>query len=312
MTNSNGYQLGRVEWSMLLVLSLLWGSSFINLKNALGEMEPFTVVFFRVSIAAIGLLIWCAIRRKSMKLTLKQHIVLVILGMVLTAVPFSFFTWGQKYISTSMASVFNGTVPFFAAVFAHFWLGNSERLTPNKVMGLLIGLVGIVTMIGVDALHNFDLTNFGQLSIIIACFFYAISGIFTRRFVPDELDNTVVATYSLVWSTVAMAIVAYFADGIPSFEYSASVWLSLAMLGLLSTAVTYVILFRLLKRAGASNTSLTTFIIPIFAIGIGVIFLDESLEFNEIIGVIIIVVGLSFIQNLHKTIKKIFKSAASS
>ncbi len=303
MKQQSKIQMGKVEWAMLLTLSLLWGSSFINLKLSLTEMEPFTLVFMRVAIAAIALILWCLFRRKSMKMSFKQHLIIFGLGMVLTAIPFSFFTWGQKYISTSMASIINGTVPFFTALFAHFLLGHSERLTKNKVIGLLIGFIGILTIIGPEAITNFDLTNFGQVSIIIACFFYAVSGIYTKLYVPQALDNTVVATYSLIWATLVMAIVATFFDGLPAFNYSAKVWLSISILGVLSTAVTYVILFRLIRRAGASNTSLTTFIIPIFAIGIGIIILDESLELKEIIGVLLILLGVAFIQNMHKSIK---------
>ena len=245
-----------------------------------------------------------------MHLSLKEHIIVFGLGMVLTAIPFSFFTWGQKYISTSMASIFNGTVPFFTALFAHFLLGQSERLTINKVIGLLIGLLGILTIIGFDVLTSFDLTNLGQLSIIAACFFYAVSGIYTRLLVPNHIDNTVISTYSLIWATLVVGVVAIYSDGIPTLDYSLKVWTSITLLGVLSTAVTYVILFRLIKRAGASNTSLTTFVIPIFAIAIGIIFLGETLELNEVIGVLLILLGVSFIQNMHKTFGKILFSKA--
>lgn len=305
MAKQSSYHMGKTEWAILLLLSVLWGSSFINLKNALAEIEPFTVVFLRISIAGLGLLIWCVIKRKKLKLTVKQHIILFGMGMTTAAIPFIFFTWGQKFISTGMASIFNGTVPFFTAIFAHFLLGHSERLTANKAIGLLIGLAGIVTMIGIDAIENFDLTNFGQLAIICATFFYAISGIYNRIFVPDEWDNTVVATYSLLWSALVTGIISFYFDGLPTFNYSSGVWASILILGLLSTALAYVFMFKILKSAGPSNTSLTTFIIPIFAISIGTIFLGESFDTNEIIGVALILIGLGFIQNLHKLIKKL-------
>lgn len=304
MLQKTQYKMGKAEWTMLIILSILWGSSFINLKNALTEIEPFTVVFLRTSMAGAGLLIWCLIARKSLKLTLKQHIIMFGMGMVMAAIPFTFFTWGQKFISTSMASVFNGTVPFFTAIFAHFLLGQTDRLTTNKVIGLLIGLTGIIMMIGTDAIFDFDLTNIGQLAIIAATFFYAISGIYNRLFVEDSLDNTVLATYCLLWSALVTGIVSFSVDGAPSFDYTGSIWLSLLMVSLLSTALAYVILFKIIKTAGASNTSLTTFIIPIFAIAIGTIFLGESFEINEVIGVILILLGLAFIQNLHKLIFK--------
>lgn len=307
MAKNNTYTMGKAEWIMLIILSILWGTSFLNLKNALSEVEPFTVVFLRIGFAAFGLLIWCIVSKKSLKLTAKQHVIMFIMGMLMAAIPFTFFTWGQKYISTSMASIFNGSVPFFTAIFAHFLLGQSERLTINKTIGLLIGLMGIIVMIGTDAITDFDLTNIGQLAIIGATFFYAISGIYNRLYVDDGLDNTVLATYSLMWSALVTGIVSFYFDGAPTLDYSASVWVSLLMVSLLSTALAYVILFKIIKTAGASNTSLTTFIIPIFSITIGTLFLGERFETNEIIGVLLILLGLAFIQNLHKSILKLIK-----
>ncbi|MBL1422359.1 MAG: DMT family transporter [Alphaproteobacteria bacterium] len=307
MARTTKYKMGKTEWFLLLTLSVLWGSSFINLKNALSEIEPFTVVFLRITLAALGLLVWSLITKKSFKLPLKQHIILFGMGMTMAAIPFIFFTWGQKYISTSMASIFNGGVPFFTAMFAHFLLGQSERLTVNKIIGLLVGFAGIVTMIGIDAIENFDLTNLGQLSILTATFFYAISGIYNRLFISDDMDNIVLATYSLLWSSLVTGLISFSVEGLPTLNYSGSVWVSLLMISLLSTALAYVLLFKIIKTAGASNTSLTTFIIPIFAITLGTLFLGESFEPNEIIGVILILVGLAFIQNLHKLLLKLIR-----
>ena len=307
MNKKTEYKMGKAEWLMLIILSVLWGSSFINLKNALSEIEPFTVVFLRITLASLGLLIWCVISKKDLNINLKQHVILFGMGMTMAAIPFIFFTWGQKYISTSMASIFNGGVPFFTAIFAHFLLGQSERLTINKTIGLLLGFAGIITMIGIDAIENFDLTNIGQLSILTATFFYAISGIYNRLFISDELDNTVLATYSLIWSSLVTGIISFSVEGVPTLSYSGSVWVSLLMISLLSTALAYVILFKIIKTAGASNTSLTTFIIPIFAITLGTILLGESFETNEIMGVVLILVGLAFIQNLHKLLIKLVR-----
>ncbi len=300
MVDKINFQMGRTEWIMLLALSFLWGMSFINLKITLTEMQPLTLVFFRTAIASLGLIVWCFIRKKNMHLSFKEHLLMVVLGVIMTAIPFSFFAWGMQHISTSVAAVFNGTVPFFTAIFAHFLLGQTERLTLGKTIGLGFGLLGIFTIAGFDSITNFDLSNMGQLAIIIACFFYSISGIFIRLFVPNSLDNTVISTYSLIWAALVIGGVTLYFDGMPSFGYSPKVWFSISVLGLLSTAVTYIILFRLIKRAGASNTSLTTFIIPIFAITIGIIFLGESLNTNEVIGIFLILIGVGFIQGLYK------------
>ncbi|MCJ8322278.1 MAG: DMT family transporter [Hyphomicrobiales bacterium] len=306
MANKTTYNMGKAEWIMLLALAVLWGSSFINLKISLQELQPFTLVFLRTSIAGLALLLWCVLSKRSLKLTLKEHIILFGMGMTSSAIPFSFFTWGQQFVNTSVASIFNGTVPFFTAIFAHFILGHSERLSANKIIGLLIGFVGILTIIGFDVITEFDVTNIAQLSLICATFFYAISGIYNRLWVSDSLNNTVISTYCLLWSGLVTGFIAIYFEGLPTLDYSHNIWLSITILSLLSTALAYVILFKLLKRAGPSNTSLSTFIIPIFAIAIGVILLGESLEVNEIIGVVLILVGVGFIQNLQKRLAKLF------
>ncbi len=304
MVDKIKHHMGRAEWGMLFILAFLVSLAFITSKIALIEIPPFALTFMRTSIASLALIAWCLIRKKNMKLPFKQHVPVMIIG-TMFAFAFSFFTWGLQYTSTSIASVLLGTLPFFVAIFAHFLLGKTERLTPNKIIGLLIGLVGVITIIGFNTIADFNLTNIGQLAIIISCLFRAMNGISIRLYVQNHLDKTVVATYTLIWASVPLGIVSLFLEGTPSFDYSANIWVSVSALALLSTAVTGVMVFRLIKRIGASNTSLTTFIIPIFAIGIGVIFLGESLKTNEIIGIFLILIGVGFIQNLHKKFARV-------
>lgn len=301
----NQYSMGKVEWIMLLSLSLLWGFSFINIKNALTEISPFQLVFLRLCIAFSALYIWSVLRKKSLKLTVNQHLLLIGGGLLSCAIPFSFFTWGQQYVSTSIGAIFTGCVPFFTALLAHVFLGASERMTRRKALGLTLGLIGIITIMGLDNLAHLDITNMGQFSIICACFFYASSGIYYQRFIPSTLDKTVVTTYTLLWAGVAMSIVSVSIEGLPTLNYSAEVWGSLSALALFSTAFAYIILFRLLERAGPSSTSLNTFIIPVVGIVIGVSLLSENLISSDIMGVLLIFLGVAIIQKCDKLLKRI-------
>ena len=299
------YMMGKTEWIMLLSLSLLWGFSFINIKNALVEIPPFSLVFIRLCIAALFLYVWCTIKRKRFNISAKEHLILLGGGLISCAIPFSFFTWGQQYVATSIGAIFNGCVPFFTALLAHFFLGGSERMTLRKAIGLSFGLVGIITIMGFNNLANLDITNIGQLLIICACFFYGSSGIYFQKFVPNHIDKTVVATCTLFWAAIAMSFVSISFEGLPTLDYSLKVWGSVTALAIFSTAIAYIILFKLLKRAGPSTTSLNTFIIPVVGILLGISLMGESLQTNEIIGIVLVFTGVSIIQNFALLIKKL-------
>ncbi|OUS23884.1 EamA family transporter ['Osedax' symbiont bacterium Rs2_46_30_T18] len=310
--NTNQYTMGKVEWIMLLALSLLWGFSFINIKNSLDQIPPFTLVFLRLCIAFSALFLWCLISKQKLRLSAREQLLLLGGGLLSCAIPFSFFTWGQQHVSTSIGAIFNGSVPFFTAFLAHFFIGGSERMSWRKALGLGMGMLGIITIMGIDKLSNFDLTSLGQLSMICACFFYGCSGIYYQKFVPDHIDKTVVTTYTLIWAAIAMSLVSINIEGIPSFEYRLDVWLSLFILALFSTALAYIILFRLLKRAGPSNTSLNTFIIPVVGIFVGISLLGESLNSQDIFGVVLIFSGVAIIRNFDSLLKKLLRQKVPS
>lgn len=298
----------KIEWIMLLSLSLLWGFSFINIKNSLQQIPPFTLVFLRLCIATAALLLWCYLRKKNLALQTKQHFKLMGAGLLACAIPFSFFTWGQQHVSTSIGSIFNGCVPFFTALLAHFLIGGKEQLSWRKALGLTIGLSGIVTIMGISNLSTLDLSNSGQLAMICACFFYASSGIYYQRIIGNQIDKSVATAFTLFWAAIAMSVVSISIEGVPSLDYRNDVWSSLIILALFSTALAYLILFQLLQRAGPSNTSLNTFIIPVVGIIIGTTWLHEQLQTKDMIGVSLIFLGIFIIQNFAKIFKQAIRA----
>ncbi|MEH6446779.1 MAG: DMT family transporter [Oceanospirillaceae bacterium] len=305
---TDNYKMGTTEWAMLISLALLWGFSYINIKNALTEIEPFSLVSIRLVIAFSALALYCILSGKSFQLTLGMHLRLVGSGLLACAIPFSLFTWGQQYVSTSIGSIFNACVPFFTALLGHYILAGSETMNWRKAIGLSIGCSGIIIMLGIDNLAEFDLSNAGQLAMIGACFFYAASSIYYRKVVGDEVDKIVATCCTLFWAAITMVIVSIGYEGLPTLNYSPDVWLSVSTLALLSTALAYVIVLKLLQRAGPSNTSLNTFLIPIVGISIGIFILDESLKTADIIGVLLIFSGVAIIQNFGKSIRYILIS----
>jgi len=141
--------------------------------------------------------------------------------------------------------------------------------------------------------------------MICACFFYAISGIYYQKVVPSHLDKTVITTYTLFWAALAMSTVSIPLEGLPSLDYSTKTWLSLSILSVMSTALAYIIVFRLLKRAGPSNTSINTFLIPVVGILVGISLMGETLSSNDMLGVGLIFSGVAIIQNVSSLLQKL-------
>jgi len=213
------------------------------------------------------------------------------MGALNNAIPFSLIFWGQTSIGAGLASILNGTTAVFGAVVAGMFLAN-EPLTMRKIAGALFGLFGVAVIMGIDALTQFSLQNLGQLAIIGAALSYAFAGVWGKRFLSTQ-PPVMNAFGMLVGSTILMIPVVIFTEGIPTVRLSSQVWASLIALASLSTAVAYLLYFRILARAGAANLMLVTLLIPPVAVTLSVIFLGEKLGLNAWLGFGIIAIGLA-------------------
>lgn len=285
--------MGALEWFLLITLSVLWGGSFFFSKVALTGFPPFTLVLGRVGIAAIILNIIVRATGHRMPSSIKIWGTFLVMGMLNNLIPFSLIFWGQTQISSSLASILNATTPIWTVILAHFLTGD-EQLTPNKFWGSLLGLIGVVILIGLDVLKGLGANTLAQLAVIGAALSYAIAGIFGKRF--KEIPPLVTAAGQISGTTVMMIPIALIMDRpwlapTPKLE----VWGALLGLAFLSTALAYIIYFRLLSSAGATNLLLVTFLIPVSAILLGMIVLGERLAIQSFIGMGLIGLGLMFI-----------------
>ncbi|NYZ15127.1 DMT family transporter [Azospirillum sp. RWY-5-1] len=283
------------EWGLLLALSLLWGGSFFFVAVALSELPPFTLVLLRVSLAAAALHI--VLRLAGLRLPGDRETLVALAGMSVlnNVIPFSLIVWGQTQVASGLASILNAATPLFTVVIAHVWTAD-ERMTGGRAGGVLIGLAGVAAMVGVDALRAAGGSLAGQLACLGAALSYAIAGVYGRRFRAMGVPPLVTATgqvtvSSLLLLPVAMAVDAPWTLPLPS----ATVMAALLGLGLLSTALAYLLFFRLLASAGATNIALVTFLIPVMAIALGVAVLGERLEPRHLLGMAMIGLGLAAI-----------------
>ncbi|MFZ5651177.1 MAG: DMT family transporter [Bacillota bacterium] len=285
--------MGPVEWLLLIALSIVWGGSFFFGKVAVTELPPFTVVLSRVALAAIALNVMVYFLGHRMPVSIKQWKSFFVMGMLNNLIPFSLILWGQTQIASGLASILNATTPLFTAVLAHFLTGD-ERLTGNRLIGVFSGVTGVAIMIGMDSLSGLGLHVVADLAVIAAAVSYSCAGIFGRRF--KGCSPLVVATGQVTATTVMALPVALITDSPwnlprPGLETLFAV----IALGLLCTALAYIIYFRILATAGATNVLLVTFLIPVSALLLGTTLLDERLQLHHISGMALITLGLAAI-----------------
>jgi len=219
----------------------------------------------------------------------------LVMGLLNNLVPFALIVWGQHHIASGLASILNATTPLFTVVVAHL-LTPDETLTPLKAGGVAVGFGGAVAMIGPAALQGLGQDVLAQLACLAAALSYAFAGIFGRRFRRMGVTPLATATGQVSASTLMLLPLMLLADqpwrlAMPG----ADVWLAVLGVGLLSTALAYILYFRILAAAGATNLLLVTFLIPLTAILLGVLVLGEALLPRHLLGMLLIGIGLALI-----------------
>lgn len=295
MTNGKppAYAMGALEWVMLVTLAAVWGGSFFFNKIALRDLPPFTLVWVRSVLGALLLVVIVRLSGESLTQPRSVWRSFMVIGVLNNLLPFSLISYGQTQIASGLASILNATTPLFTVVVAHF-VTHDERMTPAKLVGVLLGLAGVVLMIGVDALRGIGLDVLAQTACLGAAFSYACASLFGRRL--RQVPALVSATGPIICGAVMMAPVALIVDR--PWELAmpdAATWGAMAGLVVLCTALSYILYFRILAAAGATNLMLVTFLIPVSALLLGVSVLGEVIEPRQIGGMALIFLGLTAI-----------------
>ncbi len=290
-----GQRMGAVEWAMLVALSVLWGGSFFFNGVAVRELPSLTIVLARVGIAALALWAVLAVLRVRMPPVPGLWLAFLGMGLLNNVVPFAFFVWGQHHIASGIAAILNATTPLFTVLVAHL-LTPDERLTSGKAAGVVVGLVGVVVMLGADLLAGLGVGLAAQAACLAAALSYAFAGVFGRRFRRMGVPPLATATGQVTASTLVMLPLAVAVDQpwmlTPPGLHT---WGALLGIGVLSTALAYVLYFRILAAAGATNLLLVTFLIPVSTILLGSLVLGERLESKHFGGMSLIGIGLALI-----------------
>ena len=276
------------QWSLLSLLALLWGISFFFSKVALAELPPMTLVLGRFGIAAMALLLAARASGHRMPRSPRVWAGFFVLGALNSFVPFGLIAWGQVQLTSGLASILNATTPLFTALVAHAW--GDERLTANRVAGVLVGLGGVCVLIGPGALGHLGAHTLAELAILGAAVSYAFAGTYGRRF---RALPPVVPVAGMMTTAALMALpVALVVDRPWTLDVGTRTWGALLGLALLSTALGFVLYFRLLATAGATNVMLVTLLMPIVALLLGALILGEAVTATALAGMALIFAGL--------------------
>ena len=285
--------MGVREWALLVLLSVLWGGSFFFGEIALAELPPFSVALSRVGIAALILIL--AVRAAGHRMPRGASLwgALIVMGGLNNLIPFCLILWGQTQLASGLAAILNATTPLFTVVLAHVLTGD-EKMTGNRLGGVLLGLAGVSVLIGAGALRGLGVELAAQIAVLGAALSYGLAAIYGRRFARSP--PLVTAAGQVTAAAVMLLPVVLIVDRPWTLSSPGlSTWSAVLALAVLSTALAYVIYFRVLATAGPTNLLLVTFLIPVSAIGLGAAFLGERLDANQVSGMALIGLGLAAI-----------------
>ncbi len=283
------------DWAILAALALIWGGAFFLIGVAVRHVPPFTYVLMRLTLAAGAMWAVLAWRREPLALPREAWGAIFLLALLNNALPFTLFGWAQTHIASGLASILNATTPIWGVIVAHLFTAD-EKITPRKLAGVAVGFAGVAVMIGPGLLSTLGGGVLAELACVVAALAYALAGVWARRFKAMGVSPFSVTTGQLTVGAVMMLPVALIGDrpwtmALPPLQ----AWAAIAALAVVCTALGYVLYFRLIDRAGATNALLVTLLVPPTAILLGVLFLGEVIAPHDFAGLALIALGLAAI-----------------
>jgi len=275
------------DWTRLIILSLLWGGSYTWIELALIELNPMMIVFYRVLISSIFLIVICKVLSLTFKIEKKIFIFLFFMSLTNNVIPFNLIAWGQQEITASVGSILNATTPLFTVIIANYW-PNGEKATLNRVFGVIIGFCGVILLMGLS-IHDIDNSIIGQAAILLAAISYAISALIGKEI--KKIHPAISATYMLSISSVVLLPIILLSGNELIPQASKQSMIAILGLAIFSTSLAYLIFYKLIENIG-SNVMLVTLLMPVSAILLSIIILNETINTTQIIGLILILTGL--------------------
>ena len=288
------------DWFLVISLGILWGASFLFVEVLLDLINPFLIVYFRVSIASVILVLFLYLSKIKFKSSYKMIYNLFVMALLNNVVPFLLIAYGQRTTTGGLASILNANTSLITILLASIFIPY-EKLTVNRLLGVLIGLLGIIIAVGYESFSTIYDTSYGKFLILLATVSYSFAGIWAKMKLND-VPPLISATGMLTFSTVILSPFAavYFYDDLMNLNFSIIFYL--IMFALLCSVVAYFLYFKILEKTGAGNLLICTVIIPPASIILNSLVLGQVISTSELIGLIIITVGLIILDGRYKNL----------
>ena len=276
----------------LFALGGVWGGSFLFIKVIVDETGPLEVVAGRLLFGALAVAAYVAITRHRVAVAPRLIPHIAVLAVLANILPFALISWGEEHIESGTASVLNAMVPIFTAVIAAIAL-DEEHFTPGRLGGLFLGFVGVAVLTGTESLDVTDSNVAGQLAVVGAAFCYGLGAVYMRTLLRGQDTVSLTIAQLAIGVVIAAGVLLVARGGAPNYSLSLEAWASLLALGTLGTGIGYVAFVWLIENIGSVRASLVTYIVPVLALILGWLVLDEGIGVNTIAGFLLIIGGVT-------------------
>ena len=277
-------------WAELLLLSFIWGGSFLSIRIALDEIGPLTAVAHRTGWAMLILWAYVVVRRLALPIGWRVWGAFLVMGLLNNVIPFSLMAWGQLHIETGLTSILNASTAIFGVIAAAVFFAD-EQLTARKAIGVTFGFAGVSTAIGLAAFKDFDIRSIGQLAVIGGTISYALAGVWARKML-GHLSPQVAAAGMLSGASLIAIPMAYVFEGQFRLDLEPRTWAAISYYAIVATAIAYMLYYRVLGMAGSGNLMLCTLLVAPVAIVLGAVVLGEALPLRAYAGFTLLALGL--------------------
>jgi drug/metabolite transporter (DMT)-like permease len=283
------------SWSAFLFLGILgWGMSFLWIKVALRELGPVQLVTWRMAFGAVGSWLIILLRKERITVRGKELIGTLLLGAFYSAIPITMISWAEMQIDSGLAGIINATTPLFTILFAHFFL-HDEKITPSRLSGFVAGFAGVVLLLSGDlGPHGLTGGVWGQLAVMTAAMMYGMCIVYARRYLKGQ-NPLHTSAILMTGAFTTMLILSAFAKPHFVLPHEPLTWLACVWMGVLGLSLAYVSHFYLINHWGATRAALVTYVVPVTAVSLGVIFLGEHPEWYVFAGGTLVIGGIALV-----------------
>lgn len=277
------------DLGVLTILAAIWGAAFLFVEIGVAEIAPATLVSVRLLLASAVLLIVLYASGQHLRVGKRAWWDFLAVGLIGLTIPFLLITWGQQYVTAGMAAILITATPLFSILLAYFWV--QEALTLARMVGVTVGFLGVIVVIGVDELRFDSAATWGELAVIASALCYAIAGLYGQRAFRG-MPAMIPATGQQITGALLTLPFALVFDGLPTAWPSLGAIGAVVVLAVVCSAVAYILMYWLIDRIGATRMSLVSYLVPVFALVYGALFLSETITPIKLLGLGLVFLGV--------------------